>query len=80
MNDSTRPYFRMYEADSSRNCRELAFPEPAGGDAPRDRRRVAARREDVLFLLQHAPRTLPASGIYDTALYNLELLLGFRSV
>ncbi len=79
MNDPTRPYFRMYEVDGSRNCRELGnwrflnLPVETLREIA-----VGSLRGGRMFYFScdTTHDALPDAGVYDTALYNLESLLG----
>lgn len=77
MNDPSRPYFRMYEVESSRNCRELG--NWCFLNLPVETlREIAVRslREGRMFYFScdTTRDALPEAGIYDTALYDCEAL------
>lgn len=79
MNDPTRPYFRMYEVDGSRNCRELG--NWCFLNLPMETLReiaVGSLRGGRMFYFScdTTHDALPDAGIYDTVLYDVESLLG----
>ena len=79
MNDPTRAYFRTYEVEGSRNCRELGNWRFL--NLPVETLREIAVRSlragrMFYFSCDTTQDALPEAGIYDTALYDREALLG----
>lgn len=79
MDDPTRPYYKMYSVDNSRNCFELAnwtfLNVPASDLASIG---IESLKGGRMFYIScdTAQDALMMEGIYDTDLYNLEELLG----
>jgi bleomycin hydrolase len=79
MDDPTRPYYKMYAVDNSRNCFELAnwtfLNVPATELGAIGVESLKGGRM-FYFSCDTAQDALMTEGIYDTDLYDLEGLLG----